>query len=273
MYTSHIRHGFLTESLTESIFRCQKDFQIFFERIKIISCVFKHTSTVISYNRILKKYTRSVFYLWKYRTHLHATRVYSRAIEKDLRPQKFVWEHSSSQSGSNLLRTTGGHVVARMHRTAVGHTAAFRVSRGTTIETGPAVVMGALQKLDALFRRAGARRRQRRAADHRGDDVVDIVVVRFVVTAIPQERVQVVLVGGAWQIVNGAGRCRPRRVDASGSRRGVLVILSADAVSGPVVVLSTVELAQIRFLVAPGRPASTLPPSLWAQHHGASSSR
>lgn len=149
-----------------------------------------------------------------------------------------------------------------MHRTALGgHAAAFRVPRGTTVlarETGP-VVVGALQELDALLRRAGARRRQRRAADDRGDDVGHVRVI----VAVPQERVEVVLLVGGRQIVDGRPGWLAR------SRRDVLVGLAARFD----IVLPAVELAQVRLLVAPGRPTAALPPSLGAEDGRASPSR
>jgi len=157
-----------------------------------------------------------------------------------------------------------------MHRTAVSYTATFRISRGTTIETGLVVMMSALQELHAFLRGASPRRRQCRAADHRGDDVFNIVAIYAVIDTVPQERVQIMLVAGGRQIVNDAGR-HPRRVDAGRASRGVFVVL-ADAYPR-VVVLPAVQLTQIRFLMAPGRPTSTLPPSLRAQHRRASRSR
>jgi len=177
---------------------------------------------------------------------------------------------SSSSDSGNLLGTTSGHVVTRMHRTAVSYTATFRISRGTTIETGLVVMMSALQELHAFLRGASPRRRQCRAADHRGDDVFNIVAIYAVIDTVPQERVQIMLVAGGRQIVNDAGR-HPRRVDAGRASRGVFVVL-ADAYPR-VVVLPAVQLTQIRFLMAPGRPTSTLPPSLRAQHRRASRSR
>lgn len=179
----------------------------------------------------------------------------------------------SVSGGSNLLRTTGGRIVTRMHRTAVSYAAAFRVSRGTAAETGP-VVMGALQELHTLLRRARARSRQRRTADHRGNHVIHVVIVAVHATlAISQKRVQVVVlgVGDGRQVVN-TGRC-PGRVDAGGTRRaGILVVLAA-ATPGILVVLSAVELSQVRLLMAPGGPASARPPPLRAEHRRASSPR
>lgn len=127
-----------------------------------------------------------------------------------------------------------------MHRTAVGYAAAFRISRGTTIETGLVVVMSALQELHAFLRRAGPRRRQRGTADHRGDDVFDVVAIyTVVVNTVPQECVQIMLVGGGGrQIVNDAGR-HPRCVNTGGSSRDILVVL-ADAYPG-IVIFSAVK--------------------------------
>lgn len=160
-----------------------------------------------------------------------------------------------------------------MQRTAVDYAAAFGIWRGATIESGPVVVMRALQELHALLRRAGARRRQVRAADHRGDDIVDDVVRGDAAT--PQKRVQVMLVGGGgggdeWQVVGDAGR-RPGRVDApDGFRRDDIPVA---LIIAPDVVLPAVELAQVRLLVAPGRPAAALPPSLRAEQRRVSPPR
>lgn len=168
---------------------------------------------------------------------------------------------SITVNNNNLLRTTGD-IESRMQRTAVDYAATFRVCHGTTIESiGPVVVMRALQELHALLRRTGTRRRQVRAADHRGNDIVDDVVRGDV--AIPQKRVQVMLVGGSggggdWQIVNA--RRRPGRVDAPGGFRRDDIPVAPD-----VVVLPAVKLTQVCLLVASRRPAAALPPSLRAE--------
>jgi len=160
-----------------------------------------------------------------------------------------------------------------MHRTAIGYAAAFRVYRSTATEIGSVVVMSALQELHALLRRTRARRRQRRTPNHHSDNIVDVVVVIIrAVFAISQKCVQVVMlgVGNGWKIIN-TGR-RPRCIDTDGTRCDILVVL-ATTIPGILIVLSAVELAQVRFLVAPGGPATALPPSLRTKHRCASSPR
>lgn len=172
-------------------------------------------------------------------------------------------------NSSNLLRTIGD-IVSRMQWTAVDYAAAFRVWHGTAIETGPVVVMRALQKLHALLRRTGTRRRQCRATDNCGDDIVDNDVVRGDV-AISQKRVEIMLISSSdRQIINDPGRRRPGRVDATGfPRDNISVALTVPSI----VVLPSVKFAQIRLLVASGRPAAALPPSLRAEQRRVSPPR